>query len=404
MRLQFANAIGAAVVVMTEVWAAPPMANEVLYLADTDAVHDGATNLYVVDWQGVAHNANANKAVLKLLPSGRVSLNHVDAMAASRDGRKLWLIDDGEVATHQLAYYDLSSDTTYLIDFLEGVSDLSGNSIDGAAVAPDGQLYVARSDVNELWIIDTSTAEATLVGTLMDRATNAPIDVQGGDLVLSDDGVMYLWANNNEMGAPRGLYNVEYLNPKEDMVYATHLGGGDASFRGLAMNAGGDILGSDSTTDQILLVAAATGTVQEARKLFDDGWFDHSFGDMAVAPALHCAKTIGYWKNHGWDDATVIVNGEKIDQDRGHQILWDARGRNFSMLFAQLLAAKLNCPECGKTEAIDAAEMFLLSNRITSDNYDEKFLDKEQKQKQAKYWTKLDGFNNQYACDEIEIE
>lgn len=403
------NATRAAIFVIAEVWAAALTAQEVLYLADTQAPDDGASGLYVVNWDGGA--IGSVKAVLRPLPSGRVFLNHVDAMAASMDGRKLWLIDDGAVATHQLAYYDLSSDMIYLVDFIQGIPDLFGNGIDGAAMAPDDQLYVARSGANDLWTIDTATAEATLVGTLTDRATNAPIDVQGGDLVFTPDGVLYLWANNNRSGAPRGLYTVDYHRPVSGVVYAIYRGENGSHFRGLAIGPGGNILGSDSGSDQIVVVDPETGAAQDYRSMFktvaesgffNDEGFDHTLGDMATGPSIRCGRTIGYWKNHGWDEALVSLNGEAIDPDRGHQILWDARGRNFSMLFAQLIAAKLNCPECEQTATIDAAEAFLLSSGVTSDNYDERFLDGQQKREGAKYWAKLDSFNSQYACDEIE--
>lgn len=409
MKYPFATAVGATVFVLSKAWAVPLTANEVLYLADTGEIHDGASNLYRVDWQDGVQGAK--EAVLKLLPAGRLSLNHVDAMAASRDGRKLWVIDDGAVSTHQLSYYDLSSDTVYLIDFIHGIPDLSGNSIDAAAVAPDEQLYVARSDASDLWTIDTATAEATLVGVITDRKTRALIDMQGGDLVFNDDGVLYLWANNNRTGAPRGLYAVAYRNPVSGVVYATHLGEDNASFRGLALGSEGRIVGSDSESDQILLLDPATGTVEDYRSIFRSTLesepsaeiqFNHTLGDMTAAPALRCAKTIGYWKNHHWDGATVVLNGEEIDQDRGHQILWDARGKNFSMLFAQVIAAKLNCPDCGRRGAMDAAERFLLSHGVTADNYDEHFENRRQKWRGAKYAEKLDGFNTQYACDEVE--
>ena len=380
---------------MAGIGAAPLTAQEVLYLADTAELHDGMSGLYVVDLDKAANNA-----VLTLLPAGRVPLNHVDALAASLDGRKLWLIDDGTIATHQLAYYDLSSNTMYPIDFIQGIPDLAGNSIDDAAVSPEGELYVARSGANDLWTIDTATAQATLVGTLTDRATNAPIDLYGGDLTFAPDGTLYLWANNNRTGAPSGLYSVAYRTPEAGVVYATHRGADSVILRGLAMNARGELLGSDSPGDQIVAVNPATGASQEYFAMVENGVaFDHTNGDMAAGPSVRCAKTIGYWKNHGWDGAIVSLNGETIEQDRGHQILWDAHGKNFSMLVAQLIAAKLNCTNCAKNTRIDDAEMFLQSNDVTFDNYDESFLDDQQKRKAAKYWVKLDGFNNQHACD-----
>jgi len=72
-----------------------------------------------------------------------------------------------------------------------------------------------------------------------------------------------------------------------------------------------------------------------------------------------CGFTIGYYKNYDWNGAGVNICGVSIDENAGKESLSNATGTNFSMLFAQLIAAKLNVNDAGGLSIIDDAEAWL---------------------------------------------
>ncbi|HUT25891.1 MAG TPA: DUF4214 domain-containing protein, partial [Sumerlaeia bacterium] len=127
-------------------------------------------------------------------------------------------------------------------------------------------------------------------------------------------------------------------------------------------------------------------------------------------PAIHSK---GYWKNHSWDGAVVLILGVEIDETLGQEILSGARGNDFSMLFAQLIAAKLNTNASSAVVVpeIQAADDFLQSVEDEygdvaledgSLNWDRPFDTKDQKQEAVALWEALDEFNNLAAVEMIE--
>jgi hypothetical protein len=129
-----------------------------------------------------------------------------------------------------------------------------------------------------------------------------------------------------------------------------------------------------------------------------------------VAPTVH---SMGYWKNHSWEGATIAILAVGIDETLGQEILSGARGDNFSMLFAQLIAAKLNTNASSAIviPEIAAAEGFLQS---VEDQYGDVILDdgslnwsrpfdtKEQKEEAVALWEALDELNNLAAVEMVE--
>lgn len=128
--------------------------------------------------------------------------------------------------------------------------------------------------------------------------------------------------------------------------------------------------------------------------------------DEPTSPSLTLDNhSKGYWKNHSWEGTTLTLLGVTIDEASGKMILWNARGNNFSMLFAQLIAAELNTN--GSTALvipeIEEAKIFL---QAVEDEYGDVVLDdgtlnwerpfdtEEQKAEAEALWEALDAFNN----------
>lgn len=124
-----------------------------------------------------------------------------------------------------------------------------------------------------------------------------------------------------------------------------------------------------------------------------------------------CTRTIGFWKNHPWYASVQVGTGETITEADGsvkeaelkedQGILWNATGKNFSMLCAQLIAAKLNCygGDCVPGTTIEEADALLAENGvICKDTSTWTFPSKTVKSEAAALAAELDAFNNTYHC------
>lgn len=378
---------------------------EVLYLSETQPKGDGIIFLFKVDLDptGIAN--------LKYLPDagygpGKIPFDRAH-IACTPDGKKLYAVDfvtDENYSDPTLGYLEVDTASWHEIDTvkIDSITVLIG--MGQAAFSPDGKLYVSSNSTDSLYTVDTGTAEATLIGKLN-------INVQGGDLAFAADGTLYFWNNY----PPKGLYVVT-LPP--DPVHAFFLGPSSVTFNnlsGLAIreNGYGNLVGS-VYGGKIYVIDKTNGsyggTLPTFQMKLDGTDFPYQYGDMTVGPLVLCTRTIGYWKNHSWEDATVTINGETIDEllgrsspkgeKPGNGILWLARGNNFSMLYAQLIAAKLNCGDCVGITIIDEAEDFLLNEMVFLGDFNQEFVSKTQKKEATKLAEALDAFNNQYPCEE----
>lgn len=375
---------------------------EVLYLSDS-STNDVGTYLYRVNLDQATHQAD-----LTPLPEScdEIPFNQVDALACTPDGAKLYAIDKyGDSAhpgTGKLGYCDIGTATWHEI----GPVTHGGSIVPGivlAAFSPDGTLYAASENTDSLYTVDTGTAVATLVGQVVNQATT--VNVSGADLIFAADGTLYLWANSSRTGAPRGLYVLTLpASVPGTIVDATHLGSGDTGsyFTGLAIRANGwgDLVGSTHENEIFVVDKTSASTVDMFMMYLGGSEYDYEYGDMTVGQLVLCTKTIGYWKNHSWDAATITICGVTLDETEGTEILWNARGNNFSMFFAQLIAAKLNTT--GIPTIGDAEDWLCEQPGIVTDgslNWSKSFDSKPQKREAAAYWEDLDAFNNQYECE-----
>ena len=400
MKKRVSIALAVALVLAVGALAAQAQIGEVLYLSDS-STNDVGTYLFGVNLDSATGQAN-----LTLLPFGVIPFNQVDALACTPDGARLYAIDKHGDSAHpgtgRLGYYDVGTASWSEIETVRyGGSIVPGIVL--AAFSPDGTLYAASENTDSLYTVATGTAVATLVGNVVNQATGATVNVSGADLVFAADGTLYLWANQSRSGAPRGLYVLTLPASVPGTVDATHLGSGDTGsyFTGLAIRANGwgDLVGS-THQDEIFVVAKTDASTVATFMMYLSGSpYDYEYGDMTVGPLVPCTRTIGYWKNHDWDGATVTICEETVDEELGKKILWGARGNNFSMFFAQLIAAKLNTNNATGIPEIDDAEAWLCEEQglhVTDWNSD--FTSKPQKREAAGYWEDLDAFNNQYLC------
>jgi hypothetical protein len=375
---------------------------ETIYYSDSLERGDGASVLYEATIDELNQIVLLREIIRLDASLGFGDWDHVDVLAASPDGRRLFFIDDGPISNPNAKLGTLNLDTgvVSLIGSLvysdTGPAPYGASTTDLASVGAEGTLYVGRVDTDALYRVDIHNAHATRIGPLKVVATGATVNMAGGDLAFDNTGRLYLLTNYPAAGAPRGLYrsvstemplvgdvNVEFVGPGSGLLYS-----------GLAFRKAGtgDLLGSAPST---LFNEINRDTAETVRFYIADRVL-HS-GDLTTGQLAICTRTIGYRKTHSWKGRTITINGEVIDEALGKQILWHATSRNFSMLWAQLIGAKLNCESCGG--AILEAEGFLLTAGITTAIYDAEFVDKNQKSEATRLSQLLDAYNNSNHCD-----
>lgn len=383
---------------------------EVLYLSDSGPWKDGKTKLFSVELDSITGHSN-----LTLLPDagygpGRIPLEQADSLACTPDGRKLYAINKlggyRSGGNAKMGYYEIGTALWHEV----GVLNLMGvpvKQIGQAAFSPDGTLYVGSDLTDYLYIVDKDTAEATVVGDIK-KDGMYKVNVSGADLIFAADGTLYLWANTPYSGAPRGLYILTLPTSMPGTINAVYLGASGVGdyFTGMAIrdNGTGDLVGS-THDNRIFLVDKTNGLTLGTFWMYLGGSpYSYEYGDMTVGPFVFCTRTIGYWKNHSWNGETVIICGVEVSENgtiNGMDILWGARGKDHSMLFAQLIAAKLNCGNCVGIPAIDEAESYICTKWSTSWPFQvHDSIPKQDKDYVSGLWEALNAFNNMYECEE----
>jgi hypothetical protein len=263
---------------------------EVLYLSNTLQYKDGKSDLYRVDL-----DLQANQANLTLLPNGNLNFDQIDDIAATPDGSRIYMIDD--LGTQMLAYYDVASASVVDVGVLNLAGETFFGKVDQAAFSPDGTLYIASTLTDKVYWVDLTTAEAIEVGLVINQATGAVVNIQGADIAFSADGVPYLWVNGTREGAPAGLYSLAFP-AVNNQVMAKYRGRGNDEhfFTGIAFLAGGcGNLAGSTRADEIHVVNPedATDVMPELPLMLNGVLFDVTNGDMSIGPFLPCAVTTG---------------------------------------------------------------------------------------------------------------
>jgi len=380
---------------------------EVLYLSDTGVASDNQTTLFKVNLNPVTGHAELTHLPDVGYGPGVIPFNSVIAFACTPDGTKIYCIEShiNSPFYNHLGVYDVASSTFNVLGLILGM----GFNTAQAAFSREGILYIGNQPLDELWMVDTDPdsltyLQASRIGPIVNQATNVSPDVAGADIVFGADGILYLRTNNGPPDAPSGIYALTVPDSK-GIVWATYIGWCEGIFTGLAIRANGygDLVGSTTDpTDSILVVDRATAVTIKSYPMYLNGsrYSIYQFGDMSIGPQELCTKTIGYWKNHSWNDSGVTICGVLVQEEEGKAILWGARGNNYSKLFAQLIAAKLNTNNSTGIPEIEAAENYIDAMWPTGWQghvYDR--ISKAEKKIVTALWEALDGFNNQFPCE-----
>lgn len=315
------------------------------------------------------------------------------ALACSQDGGRCYII---ERDSGYFGYYDL------VLDYWQPIGldfDVQFTGIAGAACADDGRIFVASQDTEMMYVIDPETWKVSIVGDV--QSNGVPIDLRGADMACNAAGEMYLWSN-----AGTTMFLVTLPGTFPGTVEATPVfvaSGIDATGMAFRGNGYGPPMGS-TRAPSLFLVQEGDGVLA-----YEMQNFTHRYGDMSNGLMGgffgNCTRTIGYYKNHDWQGAVVHICGVPIDEDFGANILWNARGSNFSMLFAQMIAAKLNVGDATGVAIIDDAEAWLCQQGNAFDggelSWRARFENKNQKRTANSYKNPLNDFNNgpNHCCD-----
>ena len=383
--------------------------NEMLYLSDTGERYDGVTTLFRVDLNTTTGNADLTALPDAGYGPGVIPFDQVVAFGCTPDGTQIYCIES-EVTSqfyHYLGVYDIESSTFHFLGPLVGMDFRTQQ----AAFSLDGFLFIGNATDDELWAVDIDPLSSTYlqvsrIGAILNQMTNMPPNIAGADIVFAADGSPFLWVNNERSGAPRGLYSLVIPEIPGSVVWASHLGQTEAAqFTGMAIRANGygDLVGSiTSPLDSILVIDRKTGTEIASYPMYRDGlpYTVYQFGDMSVGPQWLCNKTIGYWKNHAWQGVGVTICDILIQEGEGKDILWSARGNNYSMLFAQLIAAKLNTNNSTGIAEIESAESYICAKWSSGwQDHVHDHIPKNEKKNVVALWKALDKFNNEFPCE-----
>lgn len=356
----------------------------------------------------------------------------VAAIAVSDDGEIMYMAD---FASKAFGIYEFATDTLTHLGYVN-----IPNRAALMALSSSQELYLSRTGNGLIYHISKTNGTTIHTWTIKTWVDPGPvlktIDIEGADMAFGFElegdvyvEKLYVWANGDDLGAPRGLYAIN----ASDLVHSTsqliaEFRGTSVHqfFTGMAARASGygDLVVSETFLERprysqnrdINGWPFAPGEVVVLHKqpnggpLFGDSYtmylngepFEHQWGDMTTGRlGVICTRTIGYWKTHSWNGATVTICGEPVNETLGKEILWAARGNYFSMLFAQLIAAKLNVNNATGIPEIDEAEAWLCSLPPEIE-WNTPFKGQYWSYKSAAtaLWSALDNFNNEFECDE----
>ncbi|MEF8808563.1 hypothetical protein, partial [Natronomonas sp.] len=282
--------------------AASSHTTETLYLTDSGGDNSGnfLGKLYSVDLDSSVSPPRANLVLLEDLTDS--DFGQVDAIAASVDGATIYMVDKN---SKHLGTYDVGND---LFKDEGLISGLPGGVV-LASYSPAGTLYVASQDDNTLYTIDPTGPTATSFVTV----TGA--DIQGADIAFDADGVLYLYSSGDQE-----LYTVDYDQSSGTFGEATSVGVTGDFFTGLAVrDAGaGDLVGSNTTRDEIVVVDKANGAQGTAYEMYLDGSrYAYGFGDMTVGALDVCDECTSEDLLAKYEFACIEENdnGECVDYD-----------------------------------------------------------------------------------------
>ena len=379
-----------------------------------------------------------------------IPFKRVYNMGLTPDGKKLTMMEQRDC---RIGLFDIETgvftDTGLFVHLADGTK-ITGIVLGGfPPIGPSMPVYgiAGSEDTDQLYRVTPSNGVAEPLGYIYVMEGSRELgylDLKGADLAFGPAGKMFLWTNNDKDEMHKGIYRVTF-NHAENRLEGRHVHSDQAEqifLTGLAFRfngrpgPGGDreLVGSlhQSDTMQIFGVDNHSPDVayefgyQYAEVIFHKDYptdycpmydpFTHNYGDLASGLAPHgfvpCVYTIGYWQNHPWEyvegmglPGAVQLCDEShgfaaivIPEEEGQDILQSARNNNFSMLTAQLIAAKLNTgggADLAIMAIISEAEDYLCE-KTGGDWYSpfEKKSVPSEKALATGYKDRLDAFNN----------
>jgi len=381
-------------------------AQETIFYADSLEIGDGASALYDLSFDAATSQAKLSEIIRLDASLGEGRWEHVDTLAATPDGTRLFFVDTGplSVPNSRLGSYDRGTGELRSIGVLRfsdtGIPPAGLNTTDLASISANGTMYLARVDNDAIYRINLDNADATRVGLVVNQATGATVNLAGGDLAFDHTGRLHVWVNQGIDGAPRGLYRgLDVELPAAGEVGVEYLGGdgGTHNFTGLAFREAGmgDLLASmqPNMFPQVDRQTGATMTIWGYDGLLHGG-------DLTTGELAFCTHTVADFATQDWNDRTITINGQVIDEQTGKEIFAAATSTNFSGLFAQLIGAKLNCESCGGV--LPEAEAFLLESGVFVDTYDAPFAGNRQRDEATDLAARLEAFSSANTCGVAE--
>jgi hypothetical protein len=218
-------------------------------------------------------NGGKRADLTELWPEGDTSetdFDQTDAIAATADGHEIYFYDKD---SGHLGVYDVQADS------FQDLGAVGGNpgGIVLAGFAPDGTLWAASQNTDELYTVDIAGPSVTSRG-------DTGIDLQGADIAFAADGTLYIWtASSND----QGLYKVDapMFDPTAVPVDPSNIGSHDATITGLAIRESGtgDLVASDRENDDIVVIDRLTGDIVDRYPMQVEGSdYEYDFGDMTA--------------------------------------------------------------------------------------------------------------------------
>ncbi len=147
-----------------------------------------------------------------------------------------------------------------------------------ASFSLDGTLYVASQDTNKLYTVDLSGPTAT------EYVTISGANIQGADVAFDTTGTLYLYSSSSWE-----LYTVGFDSTSGSFEQATLVARTGDFFTGLAVRDvdACDLVGSNTTRDEIVVVDKTAGTQGTGFEMYLDGQrYAYGFGDTTVGESV----------------------------------------------------------------------------------------------------------------------
>ncbi len=244
---------------------------QILYITDSGSDGDG-TKLFAVSLDD--DNSRGNLYLIETLPAE--NFDKVDAVAATRDGSKIYAID--KYSSH-LGEYDITKQQFSDLGTVTGI----GDSIVQAAISPEGNLYASSQTDSMIYAINVDQVSAQSMGNIQPSNQSELLSILGADIVFDRDGNLFLWTNLDRPS----LYRMDdFESITERPIPGEFVGssGGESFFTGLAItdNGSGELIGS-THQDNITVVNKTSGQLEfEYPMYFHGDEYDYSWGDMTV--------------------------------------------------------------------------------------------------------------------------